>query len=106
MKISAKIDRFVKDSSILAIASASLDGMFVVKNLRVVNGSKGCFVAMPQERFTDGQGNLKYRDTFFPMNDKARSAMEAAVLAAYDVEMYENPPEWAVGSAEMGTMSL
>ncbi len=106
MKISAKIDRFVKDSSILAIASATLDGMFVVKNLRIVNGSKGCFVAMPQERFTDGQGNLKYRDTFFPMNDKARTAMEAAVLAAYDVEMYERPPDWVRRPAEMNHMTL
>ncbi len=78
----------------------------MVKNLRVVNGANGCFVAMPQERFTDGQGNLQYRDTFFPMNDKARAAMESAVLAAYDVEMYENPPEWAVGSAGMDAMSL
>ncbi len=82
------------------------DGMFVVKNLRVVNGAKGCFVAMPQERFTDRDGNQKFRDTFFPMNDKARAALEAAVLSAYDVEMYEHPPDWAVRSENMGSMSF
>lgn len=51
MKFSAKIERFVKDSPIKAIASVTLDGMFVVKNLRVVDGAKGCFVAMPQETY-------------------------------------------------------
>lgn len=106
MKISAKIDRFVKDSPIKAIASATMDGMFVVKNLRVVDGSNGCFVAMPQESYTDKQGNTKYRDTFFPMTKQARTMLEAAVLSAFDIQMYENPPEWAVGNDEPMTMSM
>ena len=84
MKFSAKIDRFVKDSPIKAIASVTLDGMFVVKNLRVVDGAKGCFVAMPQETYQDKQGKTCYRDTFFPMTPNARQALEAAVLSAYD----------------------
>ena len=93
MKFSAKIDRFVKDSPIKAIASVTLDGMFVVKNLRVVDGAKGCFVAMPQE-------------TFFPMTPNARQALEAAVLSAYDVQMYENPPDWAMEPEGILPMSL
>ncbi len=106
MKISAKIDRFVKDNSIRAIASATLDGMFVVKNLRVVDGANGCFVAMPQEVYTDSKGERKYRDTFFPMTKNARAAMEAAVLSAYDVEMYENPPEWVRNPAPSQRMGM
>ena len=106
MKFSAKIDRFVKDSPIKAIASVTLDGMFVVKNLRVVDGAKGCFVAMPHESYQDKQGKTCYRDTFFPMTPNARQALEAAVLSAYDVQMYENPPDWATEPEGILPMSL
>ena len=106
MKFEARIDRFVKDNSIKAIASVVLDGMFVVKNLRVVNGSKGCFVAMPQESYTDSKGNPKYRDVFFPMTKNARAALESAVISAFDIAMFENPPDWAVEHDTMLPMEL
>ena len=106
MKISAKIDRFVKDSPIKAIASVTLDGMFVVKNLRVVEGANGCFVAMPQESYKDKQGNTKYRDTFFPMDKNARAALESEVISAYDVEMFQNPPDWTQEPGEMLPMGM
>ncbi len=106
MKISAKIDRFVKDSPIKAIASVTLDGMFVVKNLRVVEGANGCFVAMPQESYQDKQGNSKYRDTYFPMPKNARAALEAEVISAYDVEMFQNPPDWLKQPGEMLPMGM
>ncbi len=106
MKVSARIDRFVKDSPIKAIASVTLDGMFVVKNLRVVDGANGCFVAMPQESYKDGPGSTKYRDTFFPMNKNARAALESAVMAAYDVEMYQNPPDWVQEPGEVLPMGM
>lgn len=51
MKIQAKIERLVKGGSVKAVASITLDGWFVVKNLRVVDGSKGLFVSMPQESY-------------------------------------------------------
>ena len=49
MKIKAKIDRMVNAGNVKAIASVSLDGMFVVKNLKVMDGKKGLFVSMPQD---------------------------------------------------------
>lgn len=106
MKFEARIDRFVKDNSIKAIASVVLDGMFVVKNLRVVNGANGCFVAMPQESYKDKQGNIKYRDVFFPMTPNARAALESAVISAFDIAMFEHPPDWAVEHDTMLPMEL
>ena len=49
MKIKAKIDRMVNSGNVKAIASVFLDGMFVVKNLKIMDGKKGLFVSMPQE---------------------------------------------------------
>ena len=57
MNIQARIDRMVQVGNVKAIASVSLDGMFVVKGLKVMDGRKGLFVSMPQETFSgkDGQ---------------------------------------------------
>ena len=57
MKIKAKIDRMVNAGNVKAIASVSLDGMFVVKNLKVMDGRKGLFVSMPQETYCDMHGH-------------------------------------------------
>ena len=48
MKIKARIDRMVNTCNIKAIASVSLDGMFVVKNLKVMDVKIGLFVSMSQ----------------------------------------------------------
>lgn len=106
MKIEAKTDRFVKGSGIKAIASVSLDGMFVIKGLRVVNGNNGCFAAMPQESYTNRQGEKQYSGMFFPLNKQARQTLETAVLSAFDMEMYQNPPEWFVHQEEDMVMSM
>lgn len=60
MKIKAKIDRMVNSGNVKAIASVSLDGMFVVKNLKIMDGKKGLFVSMPQETYSGKDGQKKY----------------------------------------------
>ena len=84
MKIKAKIDRLVNGGSIKAIASVTLDSWYVVKNLRVVDGSKGLFVACPQESYTDKDGSKKYANVFFPITNAAKTELQDAVLKAYD----------------------
>ena len=66
MKIKAKIDRMVNSGNVKAIASVSLDGMFVVKNLKVMDGKKGLFVSMPQETYSGKDGQKKYSNLFRP----------------------------------------
>lgn len=65
MKIKAKIDRIVNSGNVKAIASVSLDGMFVVKNLKIMDGRKGLFVSMPQETFSGKDGQKKYSKSVF-----------------------------------------
>lgn len=83
MEIKARIDRIVGGKTIKAIASVSLDGKFVVKNLRVVDGNKGLFVAFPQESFTDREGKKRYSNVFFPITNSAKYDLQDVVLAAY-----------------------
>lgn len=93
MKIQAKIDRLVKGGSTKAIASVTLDSWYVVKNLRVVDGAKGLFVSMPQESYTDRDGNKKYSNTFFPITNAAKMELQDAVLKAYDQHLSQQHGE-------------
>ena len=73
-----RLHRFEGDSKTKAFADISI-GHFVVKGLRVVEGKKGVFLAMPQEKAKDG----KWYDTFFPATKEAREFLSDLVLAAY-----------------------
>ena len=59
MKIHASINRMVnkEDSAIKAYASVTMDGMFAVHGLRVIETEKGRFVNMPSTSYTDKDGN-------------------------------------------------
>ena len=83
MNLKARIDRVVQKGNVKAIASVSLDGMFVVKNLKVMDGKKGLFVSMPQESYTD-KGEKKYSNIFFPITNAAKMELQDVVLKAYD----------------------
>ena len=88
MKIKAKIDRMVNAGNVKAIASVSLDGMFVVKNLKVMDGKKGLFVSMPQESYKKN-GETVYNDTFHAVTAEARTALVDAVNDAYEQKLQE-----------------
>ena len=90
MKIKARIDRMVNTGNVKAIASVSLDGMFVVKNLKVMDGKKGLFVSMPQESFTNKDGQKKYSNTFFALTNSAKLALQESVLQAYQQQIDPN----------------
>ncbi len=93
MKIKAKIDRLVNGGSIKAIASITLDGLYVVKNLRVVDGAKGLFVACPQETYTGKDGSRKYSNVFFPITNMAKEDLQDAVLQAYAQYLNQQPEQ-------------
>ena len=84
MRIKAKIDRLYDqpDSNLLAFASVTLDESFALHGIRVVNGEKGVFAAMPSQSY-EKNGEKKYSDTFHPITAPARDAIQQAVVAAY-----------------------
>lgn len=54
-------------------------GDFIVKGLRILQGQKGLFLGMPQERSKDG----KWYSAFYPKTKEARQTLTDIVLAAY-----------------------
>lgn len=91
MRIHASINRMVnkEDSAIKAYASVTIDGMFAVHGLRVMETEKGRFVNMPSTSYTDRDGNKQYSDIFHAVTKSARNALNQAVLNAYDVKLQQ-----------------
>ena len=87
MKIKARIDKLLSDGKVRAIASVSLDGQFVVKGLRVVDGNKGLFVSGPQSSYKDKDGKVRYQDQFYPVSNAGKADLEKAVLDAYSQKL-------------------
>jgi stage V sporulation protein G len=74
--------RPVAMNKVCAIASIVIDDQFVIHDLRVVNGDKGLFVAMPSRKLPTGE----FRDICHPINSDARSRIQDAVLAEFESE--------------------
>lgn len=73
-----RLHRLEGDSKTKAFADIAI-GDFIVKGLRVVQGAKGLFLAMPQEKAKDG----KWYNLFYPVTKESRQVLSEAVLSAY-----------------------
>lgn len=73
----------------LANASITLDDAFVIRNLSVMNGSKGIFVSMPSQKGLDKDGREAYFDTAFPLSKELRGEINRVVLDAYSEKLNE-----------------
>jgi stage V sporulation protein G len=82
MEVTKVTLRAVAMNKVCAIASIVLDDAFVVHDLRVVNGEKGLFVAMPSRKLPNGD----FRDICHPINADARQALQDAVLAQFHLD--------------------
>ena len=69
----------VEEEKLKGYATITFDSCFVVRDVKIIAGPKGLFVAMPSKRRKDGT----YRDTAHPLNSDIRSRIENLVLGAY-----------------------
>ncbi len=85
----------VQEEKLKAYVTITLDGCFVVRDLKVIQGNTGLFVAMPAKRRRDGT----FKDIAHPLNQETRDRMERAILSAYEREIQKGgaplPPSHA-----------
>lgn len=79
LDVSVKVYPVKEPGTLLAFARVSLGGCFAINGVRVMNGEKGPFVAMPSRKEKDGQ----YREICCPTTKEMRQALNAAVLGEY-----------------------
>lgn len=68
------------DGKMKAIASITIDDAFVVRDIRVIEGQNGLFVAMPSRKTPDGE----FRDIAHPITPEARELIQSAILKEYE----------------------
>lgn len=69
-----------EDSKMKAVASITIDGEFVVHDIKVIESEKGLFIAMPSKK----DGNGEYKDIAHPINTATRTRIQDAVIAKYE----------------------
>ncbi len=75
-----RVRKVAKQGKMRAIVSITLDNEFVVHYIKVIEGDKGLFIAMPSKKSSDGE----YRDIAHPINSDTRKLLQDTVLKAYD----------------------
>ena len=72
-----------------AVVSITLDNEFVVHDIKVIEGEKGMFIAMPSRKAADGE----YRDIAHPINSQTRDRIQEMILQKYEQTLEEEKEE-------------
>ncbi len=84
------------DNKLKAFASITLDNCFVIRGLKIIEGAKGVFVAMPSRKRPDGT----YQDVAHPINNETRDWMEGLIITAYKEEIENAETEAGIAVTE------
>jgi stage V sporulation protein G len=76
-----------KEGKMRAVVSITIDDEFVVHDIKVIEGDKGLFIAMPSRKASDGE----YRDVAHPINSVTREKIQSLILEKY--KEAEDAPE-------------
>lgn len=86
MKITdVRVRKITKEGKMKAIVSITIDDEFVVHDIKVIEGEKGLFIAMPSKKATDGE----YRDIAHPINSETREGIQRIILESYERALLE-----------------
>ena len=81
MKITdVRVRKITKEGKMKAIVSITIDDEFVVHDIKVIEGDKGLFIAMPSKKATDGE----YRDIAHPISQTTREKIQDIILQSYN----------------------
>ena len=75
-----RIRKVEKEGKMKAVASITIDNEFVVHDIKIIDGGKGLFIAMPSKKTLDGE----YRDIAHPINSETRDRIQRSVIQAYE----------------------
>lgn len=90
MKITdVRIRKVAKEGKMKAVVSITIDEEFVVHDIKVIEGEKGLFIAMPSRKASDGE----YRDIAHPINSGTRDMIQNVILNKYETTTLEAAQE-------------
>ena len=80
-----RVKKVAKEGKMKAIVSITIDNEFVVHDIKVIEGEKGLFIAMPSKKSLDGE----YRDIAHPINSDTRDSIQNIILEKYKQSLTE-----------------
>lgn len=80
-----RIRKVEKEGKMKAVVSITIDDEFVIHDIKVIEGEKGLFIAMPSRKSNDGE----YRDIAHPINSNTRENLQKLILEKYEEEIDE-----------------
>ena len=80
-----RVRKVAKEGKMTPVVSITIDDEFVVHDIKVIEGEKGLFIAMPSRKAADGE----YRDIAHPINSTTRDRIQTLILDKYQEVMNE-----------------
>lgn len=84
-----RVRKVTKEGKMKAVVSITLDDEFVVHDIKVIEGEKGLFIAMPSRKAGDGE----YRDIAHPINSVTRDRIQKVILEGYEAALARGDAE-------------
>lgn len=84
-----RVRKLTKEGKMRAVVSVTIDDEFVVHDIKVIEGDKGLFIAMPSKKASDGE----YRDIAHPINSNTRDKLQEIILEKYEQTVAEEETE-------------
>ena len=84
-----RVRKVTKEGKMRAVVSITIDDVFVVHDIQVIEGEKGLFIAMPSRKASDGE----YRDIAHPINSETRDKIQSLILEKYQEVASESEDE-------------
>ena len=84
-----RVRRVAKEGKMKAVVSITIDEEFVVHDIKVIEGEKGLFIAMPSRKTPNGE----FKDIAHPINAETREKIQKAILDAYEAPETEESAE-------------
>ena len=86
MKVTdVRVRKITNEGKMRAVVSITLDNEFVVHDIKVIEGEKGLFIAMPSKKGNDGE----YRDVAHPISATTRAEIQRLILEKYEEALSE-----------------
>ena len=80
-----RIRKMDKEGKMKAVVSITIENEFVVHDIKIIEGEKGLFIAMPSRKAADGE----YRDIAHPINSQTRENIQRLILEKYEEVLQE-----------------
>lgn len=84
-----RVRKVAKEGKLKAVVSITLDEEFVIHDIKVIEGEKGLFIAMPSKKSADGE----YRDIAHPINSGTRERIQNIILEKYEEAIQQEDVE-------------